>query len=174
MASLKIIQNIGEFTFNGSSVSSDPIALKSGYLRIANGPQFCHVAIGSTTIATEDDFGITANESLVLKESVASQGISGITTGAQTILLSPEGGGSAHSVGDYISISGASPVGINTNWARVVSVLGRQLVLDYDTSNVIGPYSFAGAETRRSVKVTFNTSHGAAFAHVSEIQIAGS
>ena len=174
MASLKIIQNIGEFAFDGSVVATDPISLKTGYLRIANGTQFSHVAIGTGATATESDFGIPPNNVEIIKERVGSQGIAGITTGVQTIVLSPEGGSHPYLVDDYVSISGVSPAGINTNWARVVSVLGRQLTLDWDTSSVVGPFNFSDAETRRSVKLAFTTVHGATFAHVSEVQIAGS
>lgn len=174
MASLKIIQNIGEFTFDSSVVVTDPIALKTGYLRIANGPQFSHVAIGTGGTVTENDFGIPANNSEIIKERVASCGIAGITTGVQTVISAPEGGSHPYSVGDYIAIGGASPAGINTNWARVISILGRQLTVDWDTSAVVGPFVFSSAETRRSVKLAFTTVHGATFAHVSEVQIAGS
>lgn len=173
MAYLKIIQNIGEFAVSGTSIESNPIALKSGYLRIANGPLMTHVAIGTGGAATESDFAIPANNSEIIKERVGSQAIAGITTGAETIIISPEGGSHPYDVDDYVSITGVSPTGINTNWARVVSVLDRRLVLDWNTSNVVGPFTFNGAETRRSVKLALSGAHGASYAQVSEVQIAG-
>ena len=175
MASYKIVQNIGEFTFNATPVVSDPIALKSGYLRIANGSSFCHVAIGTGGAATSLDFGIPANQSVVLKERVSSQHIAGITTGVQTTIQSPEGGTPPFNVGDYIAINNVSTSGINTDWARVVSILGRNMVLDWNTSGVVGPINFTNGETRRCVKLSFLGEHGGTpFAHVSEVQIAGS
>lgn len=170
---LKIVQNIGEFSFNNTTITSDPIPLKSGYLRVANGSFFAHVAIGTGTTATELDFGVPASESVILRERVSVQSIVGIVTGAQTVLIAPEGNGQPFEVGDYIEIGGVSPTGINTNWAEVLSISGRNITVNVDSSSITGPFTFNGAHGRRAVKVSFSTTHGAAFAHLSEVQIAG-
>jgi hypothetical protein len=171
---LKIIQNIGEFTFNNTTVTSDPIALKSGYLRIANGPHFSHVAIGTDVVANENDFGVSANESVILKEKVSMQSIFDIVPGSVTTIVAPEGNGQPFEVGDYISITGVvNPVGINTNWVEVLSVSGRIMTVNLDTSSETGPFEFNNAQSRRSVKISLSSTHGSAYAHVSEVQIAG-
>lgn len=172
---LKIVQNIGEFSVagNGTPIVSDPISLRSGYLRFANGPQFAHVAIGTGSTATEVDFGISATESVILKERVSAQSIVGVVTGSQTTLICPEGNSQPFEVGDYVSIFGVSPVGINTNWAEVLSVTERNIVVNLNSTSVTGPFTFSGAHARRSVKVSFVGSYGATNVHVSEVQIAG-
>lgn len=188
MASLKIVQNIGEVSYSGVSSITAPIALKSGYLRIANGPQFVHVAIGTDIAATPSDFGICLNETEIIKERVSSSIIAGISTGTSTTLIAPSGTGQPFIVGDYVSITGFSggASGINTNWARVSSVRsglvwennsgnvpGANIVVQHNTSSINGPIDITGAEVRRAVKVAMISEHGSSFAHVSEVQIAG-
>jgi hypothetical protein len=188
MASLKIVQNIGEINYSGVSSISPPISLKSGFLRIANGPQFAHVAIGTDIVATPIDFGICVNETEIIKERVSSCVISGITTGTTTTLIAPSGTGQPFVVGDYVSITGFSggATGINTNWARVTSVRtglvwetssgnvpGSNIVVQHNTSSILGPIDVTGTEVRRAVKVAIISEHGTSFAHLSEVQIAG-
>lgn len=182
MASYKIVQNLGQVSYTASSSLEGPLALKSGYLRIANSGQFLHVAIGTDITATVDDFGIPANQSEVLKERVSSQTIVGVTTGTTTQIDAPVGLGQPFIVGDYVAISGATPAGINTNWARVNSIYrgfdrnnggpSERMVVDWDTTSVTGTIDLTSAEVRRSVKIAL-FGGGSATAHISEVQIAG-
>ena len=57
-----------------------------------------------------------------IQESVCSQRVIGVTTGATTIVDFPEGTGSPVSQGDYVALTGMQPVGVNTTWAQVASV----------------------------------------------------
>jgi len=167
---IKVVQNVNRITATvGSAVTSNPIALKSGYLRVSTGLTSVYVETGGTPEATVDSFHLGTYGNEVLKERIARQRIVGITTGASTVVLFDNNAGNPFLVGDYASIEGVTTAGINTEHKEVTEVYNDSLVLNYDTSSVTGVITATGASIARSVKVSVLASTGEQPVSITEI-----
>jgi hypothetical protein len=152
---IKVVQNVNRITANVSTATtSNPIALKSGYLRVSTGLTSVYVDTGGDPIATINSFQICPFGNEVIKERLARQKIAGITTGTTTTVSFSENAGNPFLVGDYVTIQNAEPAGINTEHKEVTDVYNDSLVLDYDTSSVTGVITATNANIARSVKVS--------------------
>ena len=167
---IKVVQNVNRITATvGSAVTSNPIALKSGYLRVSTGLTSVYVETGGTPEATVDSFHLGTYGNEVLKERIARQSIVGITTGASTVVLFDNNAGNPFLVGDYASIEGVTTAGINTEHKEVTEVYNDSLVLDYDTSSVTEMIITIGASIARSVKVSVLAATGEQPVSITEI-----
>ena len=167
---IKVVQNVNRITATvGSAVTSNPIALKSGYLRVSTGLTSVYVETGGTPEATVDSFHLGTYGNEVLKERIARQRIVGITTGASTVVLFDNNAGNPFLVGDYASIEGVTTAGINTEHKEVTAVYNDSLILDYDTSTVTGVITVTGASIARSVKVSVLAATGEQPVSITEI-----
>ena len=168
---IKVVQNVNRITATvGSAVTSNPIALKSGYLRVSTGLTSVYVETGiGTPVATVDSFHLGPYGNEVLKERIARQRIVGITTGASTVVLFDNNAGNPFLVGDYASIEGVATAGINTEHKEVTEVYNDSLVLNYDTSSVTGVITATGASIARSVKVSVLAATGEQPVSITEI-----
>ena len=152
---IKIVQNVNRITANVSTATtSNPIALKSGYLRVSTGLTSVYVEIGSDPVATTNSFQITPYGNEVLKERLARQKIAGITTGTTTIVSFSENAGNPFLVGDYVTIQNAQPTGINTDHKLVTEVLNDSLTISHNSSSIVGVITTTNANIARSVKVS--------------------
>jgi hypothetical protein len=152
---IKVVQNVNRVTASvGTATTSNPIALKSGYLRVSTGLTSVYVATGSDPVATTNSFQITPYGSEVLKERIARQRIVGITTGTSTVVTFDDNAGNPFLVGDYASIQNVTTAGINTEHKLVTAVTDDSLTLDYNTSSITGPIVATGSNIARSVKVS--------------------
>jgi len=167
---IKVVQKVKRITANSSTPTlSDPIALKSGYLRVSTGLTSVYVETGGTPEATVDSFHLGTYGNEVLKERIARQRIVGITTGASTVVLFDNNAGNPFLVGDYASIEGVTTAGINTEHKEVTEVYNNSLVLDYDTSSVTEMITTIGASIARSVKVSVLAATGEQPVSITEI-----
>ena len=57
---IKIVQNVNRISATTSAVSSDPISLKSCYLRISTGATSVYVETGGNPTATVNSFEISS------------------------------------------------------------------------------------------------------------------
>lgn len=166
----------------GVAVTSNPIALRSGFLRIVP-EQDAYVEVAPTptiSISTSASIFVKAGTELVLKETAITQTIVGVTTGATTIVTLPEGIFSDFSAGDIVELTGVVPSGINTTAATVASVnatnsagtggFNRVITLTWNTSSQ-GPVTTPTGVLRRTTKVAAFGASGKL--HITEIQIAG-
>jgi hypothetical protein len=171
--SYKIVQTIAPLTgvTTGSASTSDAISLKSGVLRISTSAANANVAIGTAPTATSSDFHIVTSQPEVLKERVARQQISGITTGATTTVLFGENYGNPFVVGDYVSVEGATTSGINTSHVAVTAKTDGSITINHDSSSIVGVITVTGAVVARSVKVSALGQGGTANVFISEVQI---
>ena len=182
MSVYKIVQKITPLTMTGVAVTSNPIALRSGFLRIVP-EQDAYVEVAPTpTISTTTSASIfiKAGTELVLKETAITQTIVGVTTGTTTIVTLPEGTFSDFSAGDIVELTGIVPAGINTTAATVASVnatnsagtggFNRVITLTWNTSSQ-GPVTTSTGVLRRTTKVAAYGASGKL--HITEIQIAG-
>jgi hypothetical protein len=152
---VKIVQRVNRLTASvGAATTSNPIALKSGYLRVSTGLTSVYVETGGNPIATVNSFQLTPYGNEVLKERIARQRIVGVTTGTSTVVLFDNNAGNPFLVGDYASIEGVTTAGINTEHKEITAVYNDSLVLNYDTSSVTGVITATGANIARSVKVS--------------------
>jgi hypothetical protein len=184
MAAFKIVQEVNSLILPLSGVqTSNPISLKSGYLRI-RAESDCYLEVGYTPVGinTISSLWIDRAETLVLKENIASQRVVGVITGTNTLIDFPQGTGSPVEVNDYVSLSGIQPVGINTNYARVSNIYtssgvggyySTRIALDWNTSSVTGVITATdSAEIRKAVKVSaLDGGFGPNKVHITEIQI---
>jgi hypothetical protein len=152
---IKVVQNVNRITANVSTATtSNPIALKSGYLRVSTGLTSVYVEIGSEPVANTNSFQITPYGNEVLKERLARQKIAGITTGTTTIVSFSENAGNPFLVGDYVTIQNAEPAGINTEHKLITQVFNDSVTISHDSSSIVGVITTTNANIARSVKVS--------------------
>ena len=167
---IKIVQNVNRITANVSTATtSNPIALKSGYLRVSTGLTSVYVEIDSEPVATTNSFQIGPYGNEVLKERLARQKIAGITTGTSTIVSFSENAGNPFLVGDYVTIQNAQPAGINTEHKLVTQVLNDSLTISHNSSSIVGVITTTNANIARSVKVSVLAASGTQDVSITEI-----
>ena len=112
---IKIVQNVNRIAPTVSvAATSNPISLKSGYIRVACASTAVYVETGGEPVATVNSFLISPFGNEVLKERLAKQQIVGITTGTSTVITFDNNAGNPFLIGDYVTIENAQPAGINT------------------------------------------------------------
>ena len=167
---IKVVQNVNRITANVSTATtSNPIALKSGYLRVSTGLTSVYVEIDSEPVATVNSFQIGPYGNEVLKERLARQKIAGITTGTSTIVSFSENAGNPFLVGDYVTIQNAQPAGINTEHKLVTQVLNDSLTISHNSSSIVGVITTTNANIARSVKVSVLAADGSQNVSITEI-----
>ena len=167
---IKIVQNVNRITANVSTATtSNPIALKSGYLRVSTGLTSVYVEIDSEPAATVNSFQSGSYGNEVLKERIARQKIAGITTGTSTIVSFSENAGNPFLVGDYVTIQNAQPAGINTEHKLVTQVLNDSLTISHNSSSIVGVITTTNANIARSVKVSVLAAAGTQDVSITEI-----
>ena len=167
---IKVVQKVNRITANVSTATtSNPIALKSGYLRVSTGLTSVYVEIDSEPVATTNSFQIGPYGNEVLKERLARQKIAGITTGTTTIVSFSENAGNPFLVGDYVTIQNAQPAGINTEHKLVTQVLNDSLTISHNSSSIVGVITTTNANIARSVKVSVIAADGSQNVSITEI-----
>jgi len=167
---IKVVQKVNRITATaGAATTSNPIALKSGYLRVSTGLTSVYVEIDSEPVATVNSFQIGPYGNEVLKERLARQKIAGITTGTSTIVSFSENAGNPFLVGDYVTIQNAQPAGINTEHKLVTQVLNDSLTISHNSSSIVGVITTTNANIARSVKVSVLAADGSQNVSVTEI-----
>jgi len=167
---IKVVQKVNRITANVSTATtSNPIALKSGYLRVSTGLTSVYVDTGGDPVATINSFQIGPYGNEVLKERIARQKIAGITTGTSTIVSFSENAGNPFLVGDYVTIQNAQPAGINTEHKLVTQVLNDSLTISHNSSSIVGVITTTNANIARSVKVSVLAASGTQDVSITEI-----
>jgi hypothetical protein len=167
---IKVVQKVNRITANVSTATtSNPIALKSGYLRVSTGSTSIYVEIDSEPVANINSFQIGTFGNEVLKERIARQKIAGITTGTTTIVSFSENAGNPFLVGDYVTIQNAEPAGINTEHKFVTQVFNDSIVILHDSSSIVGVITTTNANIARSVKVSVLAASGTQDVSITEI-----
>ena len=176
MAAIKVVQ---EITSLDGNATSDPIALKSGYLRVTPAGGDAFVSVGTNPTATDNQSLFVAIDTpTVFKERVSSIQTASVTNASGAIKFGLVSGIEApFDVGDIVSVTGCAPAGINTTSATVSAVSGPDVIngvqsgtvtLNYGDANVSA--TDAVGEIRRQVKVAVR---GSGKTHISEVQIVG-
>ena len=167
---IKVVQNVDRITaIAGAATTSNPIALKSGYLRVSTGLTSVYVEIGSEPVATTNSFHLTPYGNEVLKERIARQRIAGITTGTSTVITFDENASNPFLLGDYVTIQNAQPAGINTEHKLITAITDGSVTISHDSSSIVGVITVTNANLARSVKVSAITSSGSENISITEI-----
>jgi hypothetical protein len=167
---IKIVQNVNRITATaGAATTSNPIALRSGYIRVSTGLTSVYIEIGGDPVATTNSFQIGPYGNEVLKERLARQKIAGITTGASTVISFDENAGNPFLVGDYVTIQNAQPAGINTEHRLITAVSNDSVTISHNSSSIVGVITATNANIARSVKVSAITSSGSENVSITEI-----
>lgn len=134
---IKIVQTISPVSATaGSGTTTNPVSLKTGYVRVSTANTGAHVEFGFNPITTNTSFHLPPYTSEIIKQRIARQRFSGITTGTSTVINFGQNNGNLYVVGDYVAIEGASPAGINTNFAQITAVDGENITVAYNTTSV--------------------------------------
>jgi len=179
----KIVQNVTAVdvpTVDGVSTSV-PIAMKTGYLRIAP-TQHTYIEVGANPgVNSTTSLWVPGGTDVVLKQEWGSKNFVGILTGATTTVIFPEGTGNGFNVGDSVALTGASPAGLNTTFATVATVdermsydsfMNTRLTLNWNTSAFVGIITTPNGELRKVTRVAaYNAGSGASRIHITEIQV---
>ncbi len=152
---IKVVQNVNRISPTVSvATTSNPIALKSGYLRVACASTAVYVETGGEPVATVNSFLISPFGNEVLKERIAKQQIAGITTGTSTVVTFDNNAGNPFLVGDFVTIENAQPAGINTVHRLVTATTDSTVTISANTSSIVGIITTTGSTLSRSVKVS--------------------
>lgn len=152
--SFRIVQTVNRLTPTASIASTTGgIPLKSGYIRVSTGSTGAYVDINNDPIATVNSFHIPPASTEVLKQRVARQVVSGITTGASTVITFGENYGNPFTTSDYVTIENAYPSGINTSHSQVTATTDSSITINFNSSSVTG-VAVTNATVARSVKVS--------------------
>ena len=176
MAAFKVVQ---EITSLDGNATSDPISLKSGYLRVTPAGGDAFVSVGSNPTATDNQsIFVPIDTPTVFKESVASIQTVSVTNASAAIKFGfPSGIEAPFVVGDTVAVTGCAPAGINTTSASVTAVTGPDpinvvqsgtVTLGYGDCNLAATDAFC--EIIKVVKVAVR---GSCKTHISEVQIVG-
>jgi len=149
---VKIVQNINRIVAAGTAVTSNPVSLKTGYIRVSTASTGVYVAIGTDPTVTVNSYHVPSFSADVIKERFAKQKIAGITTGATTRLSFGENYGNVFVNDDYVSIEGGFPAGINTSHNRIITSDDGSITIDFDSTSIAG-VAVTNAVATRSVKV---------------------
>ena len=176
MAAFKVVQ---EITYLDGNATSDPISLKSGYLRVTPAGGDAFVSVGSNPTATDNQsIFVPIDTPTVFKESVASIQTVSVTNASAAIKFGfPSGIEAPFVVGDTVAVTGCAPAGINTTSASVTAVTGPDPINGVQSGTVTLGYGDANlaatdavGEIRKVVKVAVR---GTGKTHISEVQIVG-
>jgi hypothetical protein len=101
-------------------------------------------------------------------------------TGASTTIIFESGTAAGFEVGDIVSISGASPVGVNTNFATVNSVetstsydsyYNTRMTVNWNTSGITTVTDPVGDIRKVTRVAAYNAGSGANKIHITEVQV---
>lgn len=151
---VKIVQNVDRISPTVSTAAtSNPIALKAGYIRVSTGLTAVYVETGGNPIVSTSSFYLPPYNSEVLKERIARQKIAGITTGSSTIITFSNNSGNPFVVGDYVTVENVEPSGINTIHREVTATTDSTITISSNSSAIVGVITVTNATVSRSVKV---------------------
>jgi hypothetical protein len=178
----KLIQKIPSISIasSGGISTSIPIALKTGYLRITPEDNARIEISPNPEIDTTSSIWVAGGDSVVIKQEWGSRAFVGILTGSSTTIIFESGTAAGFEIGDVVSISGVSPVGVNTIFTTVNNVEtstsydsyhNTRMTVNWNTSGITTVTVPVG-EIRKVTKVAaYNAGSGANKIHISEVQV---
>lgn len=165
----------------GTATTSQPFQIYSDTLRIVPTAN-AFVVVDSEPSATPGNYYVVANNAYTLALSPVSARVSGITTGATTIIDFPDGTFSPFNIGDYVSLTSPNQSYYNFTHKRVTNIQtafsgvdgyrSRRIIVDNNSSGIVTAYSAYDADLRASAKISaYGLGSGAVYYH--QVQISG-
>ena len=165
----------------GTATTSSSFTVQSSVLRVVAAGGAAHISVGTNPSATSSDYYVPTNGTVTLGLTKASNRVVGITTGATTTVIFPEGTQSPFGVGDYITLSVSGQSFYNFTHAQVSAVNTTagvngyhqtRLTLNYNSSGIVTAFSSSDATASLSNKVSaFGVGSGAVY--YQQVQISG-
>ena len=169
---LKIVQTYTQLAAAaGTATTTAGIALKTGYVRVSTASTGAYLEIGNDPVSTVNSFHMPTQSTEILKERIARQKISGITTGTTTTITFFENAGNPFLVSDYVAIEGATTAGINTTHTKVLSVSPSQIVINFNSTSLVGVSVGSTAVVARSIKISAMGTTSTSPISIAEVQI---
>lgn len=169
---LKIVQTYTQLAAAaGTATTTAGIALKTGYIRVSTAATAAYVELGNNPVATINSFHIPTQSVEIIKERVARQKIAGITTGTTTLITFFENAGNPFIVGDYVAIEGATTAGVNTTHTQVLAANSSQIVINFNSTSLVGVSVGSTAIVARSVKISAIGINAVSPLGIAEVQI---
>lgn len=165
----------------GAASTSSAFSVQSSVLRVVAVSGAAHVTVGTNPSATTADYYVPAGGTVTLGLTKASNRVVGITTGATTTVIFPEGTQSPFGVGDYISLSVSGQSYYNFSHAQVSSVdtttgvsgyHQTRLTLAYNSSGIVTAFDSPDATASISNKISAY-GVGAGAIYYQQVQITG-
>ena len=178
----KIIQKIPTISIAsaGGISTSIPIAMKTGYLRITPEDNVYIEISPNPQVNNVSSVWVPGGDTVEIKEEWGSRAFVGIQTGSSTTIIFEPGTAAGFEIGDVVSISGASPVGVNTIFTTVNSIetstsydsyYNTRMTVNWNTSGIATVTNQVG-EVRKVTKVAaYNAGSGANKIHITEVQL---
>lgn len=169
------------FATSSTSSQSSSFSVRTKALRVTAVGATVQVSIGTDPVATSEDYVVLAGTSETLAMTVAAQRVSGITTGATTVIDFPEGTTSPFNVGDFVSLTSVGQPYYNLTHVPVLSVdnsssyngyFSSRITIGANTSGIATAFSTDG-ELRKSLKVAAKAVSGSGTLYAQQVQISG-
>jgi hypothetical protein len=165
----------------GSASTSNPFSVQSSVLRVVAVGGAAHISVGATPSATATDYYVPSGGTATLALTKASNRVVGVTTGATTVVIVPEGTQVPFGVGDYVSLSANGQSYYDFTHQRVLSVdttagvdgyFQTRMTINYNSSGIATQFSSNDATVITSNKVSAY-GVGAGVVYYQQVQIAG-
>lgn len=181
MSSQNPVGNSQTVSTSTSSAKSNAISQQSDSVRIYAESVGVYVAIGTEPTAANTNFYVGAGEPETLSLGpIVSAKVSGITTGATTVIDFPEGTYSPFGVGDYVTLTATGqsnfdfshkPVTAVNTTAAYDGLFGTRITVANNSSSVTDTFNPALAtDLRRSFKVAVKSESGTGKAYIQQVQ----
>ena len=173
---------------SGTATTSTAFKVQSNVIRIVATGADAYVAIGTDPVATASDYMVSSAQPETLAMLRMSQRVSGITTGATTVISCPEGTQMPFQIGDRVSIDGANFAHYNVLLSNV-QVIGKsrsagvggdfseKVTVEANTSGVSTAFTPTGNATlfmSNKVSVISPNPTAASVVYIQQVQTTGS
>jgi len=170
------------FTFTaGAASTSSAFTVQSSVLRVVAVGGAAFISVGATPSATVADYYVPSGGTETIALTKASNRVVGITTGATTTVIVPEGTQVPFGVGDYVSLTASGQTYYNFTHQRVISVdttsgvsgyYQTRMVVDYNSVGIATAFASPDASVVASNKVSAYGA-GSGTLYYQQVQISG-
>jgi hypothetical protein len=170
------------FTFTaGAATTSSAFTVQSSVLRVVAVGGAAFISVGATPSATAADYYVPSGGTETIALTKASNRVVGITTGATTTVIVPEGTQVPFGVGDYVTLTASGQTYYNFSHQQVLSVdttsgvggyYQTRMVVNYNSAGIVTAFASPDASVITSNKVSaFGAGSGTLY--YQQVQISG-
>ena len=175
----------------GTATTSTAFKVQSNVIRIVATGANAYVAIGTDPVATTSDYLVSSSQPETLAMLKMSQRVSGITTGATTVISCPEGTQMPFQLGDRVTLDAPAAL-IDSNWLTLINdtkVVGKsrsagvggdfleKITVEANTAGIstaFSPTTHATLFMSNKVSVISPNPTAAAVVYIQQVQTTGS